>query len=260
LEGEKMNIIICGVGKMGNAVFDLALKDTGIKIVAGIDRNAKEMKNVMKDSCGSIIAPVLESISKVKNKCDVIIDFSSPSTLSSLIDFAKKNRVALVLCTTGYNDGQLEQIHEISKEIPVFISGNTSLAVNLLIKLAKIAKQILNSEFNIEIIEKHHNQKHDAPSGTALMLASTLSDNDTELVYNRTDVRNKRKNNEIGIHCIRGGTTKGEHEVIFAGPGECLSIKHVAESREIFARGAISAAKFVNDKSSGLYTIDNLIN
>jgi 4-hydroxy-tetrahydrodipicolinate reductase len=255
-----MEIIICGCfGKMGREVFKTALTRENTKIVAGIDRNVKKFGNVIKDSENFYVAPVFENASQVNIKCDVIIDFSSPTALDSLLEFAKKNSIALVICATGYTQEQCDLIHEFSKNVPVFMSSNTSLAVNLLIKLAKISKQILGNEFDIEIIEKHHNQKVDAPSGTAMMMAKSLSEKNTELVFNRTNIEGKRNSNEIGIHCIRGGTIKGEHEIIFAGLGECFTLKHVAESREIFARGALSAAEFIKSKSSGFYTMTDLM-
>lgn len=177
-----------------------------------------------------------------------------------LCKYAVETQTPIVFATTGYTDEELEMIDNASKKVAVFTSANMSLGVNLIISLAKQAAKILKG-FDIEIIEKHHNQKLDAPSGTALMIANGIKDvrEDSEYVYDRSQVRKKREANEIGIHAIRGGTIVGEHDVIFAGHNEVVTIGHSAQSREVFASGAVSAAKFIAGKPAGMYHMDDMI-
>ena len=246
-------IILCGCsGKMGSVITELCSADENIEIVAGVDNY----------DCGKYAYPVYKSFETVDKKADVIIDFSNPAVLDSLLNYAKRNNTAVVLATTGYDQTQIQKIQDAAKEIPIFFSFNMSLGINLMCALAKTAAKVLGEDFDIEIIEKHHNQKIDAPSGTAIMLANAISDElETKPLYeyDRHSKREKRKKNEIGIHSVRGGTIVGEHEVIFAGTDEIVSIKHQAMSKKIFAAGAINAARFIKDKPQGLYSMQNMV-
>ncbi len=249
-----MDIILCGCnGKMGQAIVNESQKFCNMNIVSGVD--------IKPDSSKSF--PIFSSINDVNIKADIIIDFSNPLALNSILEYSQNQKLPVVICTTGFSKEQVEKINEASKNIPVFYSGNMSLGINLLIELCQKATNVLGDSFDIEIIEKHHNQKIDAPSGTALMIANGISehlDEKYEYKYNRTTSREKRKKNEIGIHSIRGGTITGDHEVIFAGKDEIITISHHAASRNIFANGAINAAKYILNKTPGLYKMKNLIN
>lgn len=247
------NIILSGCnGKMGRVITRLVSQDSDCKIVAGLDIN---------DYCDNTY-PVFTDLSKCDIAADVIIDFSHPSALSGILEFAKAKKIPAIISTTGLTLEQKEEILETSKEVPVFFSANMSLGINLLSALAKKAAALLEGNFDIEIIEKHHNQKIDAPSGTALLLADAVSDvlrDKPEYVYDRHSVRKKRDKAEIGIHSIRGGSIVGEHEVIFAGQDEVIELKHQATSKEVFAVGSIKAAKFLKGKPAGMYNMDDLI-
>ena len=181
--------------------------------------------------------------------------------LEPMLEYAVKNNIPVVIATTGYDNAQTEKIRAAAKKIPIFFTFNMSLGINLVAALAKKAAKVLGNGFDIEIIEKHHNQKLDAPSGTAIMLANGINSvfGDT-LKYDRHSVRRKRPKNEIGIHSVRGGTIVGEHEVIFAGHDEVITLTHIAQSREIFAVGAVKAAKFLYGKPAGLYDMSNVTN
>jgi len=247
-------MIICGCnGKMGRVITACVKERIDCDIVAGIDLNTSVENEY----------PVFAQPSDITCAADVIIDFSNPALLSPLLQFAKTNKIPIVLCTTGYSKEQVEQIHEAAKAIPVFHSGNMSLGINLLIELSKKAASFLGDQFDIEIIEKHHNQKLDAPSGTALMIAdgiSSVSDENMHYVYDRHSQRKKRESSEIGIHSVRGGTIVGEHEVIFAGHHEVITLSHSAQSKEVFAVGSINAAIYLaDDKSAGLYEMSDLL-
>jgi len=193
---------------------------------------------------------------------DVIVDFSVISVVGEMLDFAVSTKTPAVICTTGYNDCQLLEISEASKKVAIFRSGNMSLGINLIIKLAETATKVLGDNFDIEVIEAHHNQKIDAPSGTALMIADAIS-NASPLALNyefdRHSKRMKRPKNEIGIHSIRGGTIVGEHEIIFAGHDEVIKISHSAASKEVFAEGAINAATYLAGKAPGSYDMNDLL-
>lgn len=246
-----VSIILSGAnGKMGHVVADLVLNNEDCKIVAGVDISGKS-------ECDF---PVYKSFDNISG--DVIIDFSNPSALDSILSFAIKNKVGVVLATTGYTKDHIDKIKEASKSIPIFFTFNMSLGINLLVNLAKKAYSVLGENFDIEIIEKHHNQKIDAPSGTAIMLAEAIneeSNNSYELVFDRHNVRRARNSKELGIHTVRGGTIVGEHEVIFAGKDEIVTLSHSARSKDIFAVGSIKAACFIKDKSPGLYNMAHLI-
>ena len=246
-------IILSGCnGKMGQAIVKAVADREDAVISAGVD--------IFTD-CGYDF-PVFNDFKKIDTEADVIIDFSNPVVLDGLLSHARGNKLPAVICTTGYSTAQVQQIKEAAKEIAVFHSGNMSLGINLIIELSKKAASVFGSAFDIEIVEKHHNQKIDAPSGTALMIADGISevmDKEPQYVYDRHAYRKKREKNEIGIHSVRGGTIVGEHEVIFAGHDEVLSIKHEAHSKEVFAVGSINAAVFLNGKEAGLYNMSDLL-
>lgn len=240
---------------MGQAIVKAAADHKQCRIVAGVDINADAVAPV----CDF---PVYQSIEQFPGKSDVIIDFSHHTALPSLLAYAKATGTALVVATTGHTDEEKELMKTASSEVPVFFSGNMSIGINLLIELAKTAARTLGESFDVEIIEKHHNQKLDAPSGTALMIAEGLraERKETEYTYDRHAVRAKRDPKEIGIHSVRGGTIVGEHEVIFAGNQEIVTLSHTATSREIFANGALKAAIYMTGKPQGLYNMSDLIN
>ena len=246
-------IILSGCfGRMGKTLQEMIALNDDSEVVAGVDIALQ-----------SAPFPVYQNISGVKEKADVIIDFSNPSTLDALLAFAKSTKTPLVLATTGYSEEQINDIKEAAKTVPIFFSFNMSLGVNLILGLAKKATEILGDGFDIEIIEKHHNQKVDAPSGTAIMIANAIDEvkGNSIYEYDRHSKRQKRASNEIGIHSVRGGTIVGEHEVIFAGEDEIVSIKHLATSRKIFATGALKAAIYLSKvKTAGLYNMNDLIN
>lgn len=245
------DIILNGCnGKMGAAVTKAVSERDDCRIVAGVDLYGDNAN-----------FKVYRSFSQLDVKGDVIIDFSNPSVLDSMLEYAKNSNTPMIICTTGFSEDQVSKIKEASKDVAVFYSGNMSLGINLIIELSKKAASILGNNFDVEIIEKHHNQKIDAPSGTALMIADGISEvlTESQYVYDRHSYRKKRDKNEIGIHAIRGGTIVGEHEVIFAGHDEIFSLKHQALSKEVFAVGAVNAAVYLKDKQSGMYDMGNLL-
>ncbi len=247
----KIAIVGCN-GKMGNFVAQAAEQNPETEVLFGVDAFGTDKYSF----------EVFKSFEEADKKPDVIIDFSNPSALDGLLSFALKNSVPCVICTTGYSAEQVEKIREASKAIPVFYSGNMSLGINLLIELSKQAARVLGSEFDIEIVEKHHNQKLDAPSGTALMIADGISETleqEPMYVYDRHSYRKKRSKNEIGIHSIRGGSIVGEHEVIFAGHDEVVTVSHQAQSKEVFAVGAVNAAVFIASQPAGMYDMGKLL-
>lgn len=237
---------------MGAAITGIVNERDDCEIVAGVDVNT---------ACAHGYQ-VYPRIADVTETADVIIDFSHPSALDSILAFAAEKQIPAVLCTTGYSEAQNRQIEETSQKIALFHSGNMSLGINLLIALSRKAAQILGGSFDVEIVEKHHNQKIDAPSGTALMIAKAVSEElpyDSRYEYDRHSVRRKRERSEIGIHSVRGGSIVGEHEVIFAGHDEVVTIAHSAQSKGVFAAGAVNAAVFMKGKPAGLYDMNNLI-
>lgn len=247
-----MNILLSGAnGRLGRAII-AASGAAGCRIIAGID---------ITPVAGEI--PVYQSANDVPElQIDCIIDCSHHSAAIPLLDFAKKRRLPIVICTTGHTEDEVKAIHAAAAEIPVFYSRNMSVGINLVIALAKKAAAILGDDFDIEIIEKHHNKKLDAPSGTALMIADAISDSvsyEPEYVYERQSKRAPRAKNEIGIHSVRGGTIVGEHEVIFAGNDEVVTISHQAASREVFAQGALRAAKYLAGKTPGFYNMETML-
>ena len=238
-------------GKMGGAITDLTEEKDDIAVIAGVDTVP-----------GKCAFPVFNSFSSVTVTPDVVIDFSNVSLLDDLLEYAKSKIIPAVIATTGYTESQIESIKSAAKIIPVFFTANMSLGINVLCSLAKRTAEILGNDFDIEIVEKHHNRKLDALSGTAIMLANAVNSvfEDTySYEYDRHSKRRQRPNNEIGIHSVRGGTIVGEHEVIFAGHEEVISLSHSAQSKGVFAAGAIAAARFIVNAKPGLYDMNDLI-
>lgn len=243
-------------GKMGKVITAAAANTDDIEIVGGIDLNTEAGAGY------PVFASPTEVTPEVLARTDVIIDFSNPSAFTGLIEFAVKAAKPAVFATTGLNEAQLTLLHHAADKIPVFFAANMSLGVSLISELAQKAAKVLGDDFDIEIVEMHHNQKVDAPSGTALMLADSIKEalgEDMHYEYDRHAKREKRGKNEIGIHSVRGGTITGEHEIIFAGHDEIIKISHSARSKELFATGAINAARFLCGKPAGLYGMKELI-
>ena len=240
-------------GHMGKVISELVAKDDAIEIVAGIDLNTEEKFGY----------PVFANIMDCDVEADAIIDFSVAVAVDALLDFVKEKGIPVVLCTTGLSDEQLAKVEEVSKDVAVLKSANMSLGINTLMKLLKMATEVLADRgYDIEIVEKHHNQKLDAPSGTALALADIINetkDNRYEYVFDRSQKREKRADNEIGISAVRGGTIVGQHDVIYAGTDEVIEIQHTAYSKAVFAKGAIDAAKFLAGKGPGMYDMSDVI-
>ncbi len=250
---KEVKIILTGAGgRMGKAVADAANENGNISIVAAVD--VRPMQSEFPFYTG--IAEVSPNLG-----ADVIVDFSHHTAISGILDYARAAKCAVLICTTGHTEEELKMIDEAASYIPVFRSGNMSLGINLLMSLVRKAASVLKG-FDIEIIEKHHNHKLDAPSGTALMLAKAASegvDYDPNYVYERHSVRAERSKTEIGIHSVRGGTIVGDHDVIFAGKNEVVTLSHHAESREVFAVGAVYAALFIKGKPAGKYDMNDVI-
>lgn len=242
----------CG-GKMGRVITSCVADREDCEIVAGIDPAGME----------EAAFPVFKAASQFDGQADVIIDFSHPSALEGILSYAVSHHTPAVIATTGLNEQQVASIHEAAKEVPVFFSANMSIGISLLTELAQKAARVLGNSFDIEIIEKHHNQKIDAPSGTALMLADAISGElkqKPHYEFDRHSKRAKRDKNEIGIHAVRGGTIVGEHEVLFAGRDELISISHSARSKEIFAVGSVNAALFLCNQPAGCYAMRDFVN
>ena len=248
-----MNILLNGCsGKMGQVITRLLMQDIETKIICGVDRNVSNKNNY----------PVYRNLSDVKEDADVLIDFSNHSCIKDVINFGYKRSIPLVICTTGFSDDEKKYIRDASNILPIINSANMSIGINLMLSLVKQAAAALYEGYDIEIIEKHHNLKADAPSGTAIAIADTINStlNDRmEYKFGRHSTTDKRSKNEIGIHSIRGGAIVGEHEVIFAGLGEVIEIKHSALSKDVFGIGAIKAAKFIINQKPGLYSMKDVI-
>ncbi|MBR4965169.1 MAG: 4-hydroxy-tetrahydrodipicolinate reductase [Lachnospiraceae bacterium] len=240
-------------GKMGQVISRLVEQDKEIEIVAGID---------LYDGISNSY-PVFKTIADCNIEADVIIDFAASTAVDALLDYCAETNTPVVLCTTGLSEEQIKKVEETSKKVAVLKSANMSLGVNLLLKLLKEAAGTLApAGFDIEIVEKHHNLKKDAPSGTALALADSINeelDNRYEYVYDRSTRRESRNENEIGISAVRGGTIVGDHDVIFSGEDEVITFSHTAYSKAIFGKGAVQAAKFLKGKDAGLYDMQDVI-
>lgn len=248
-----IDILLCGAGgQMGRAIAVLAEQRDDCRIVAGIDPA----------TVTGAAFPVFTSPDGFYGRADVIIDFSNPKALEPLLKYALASKTPAVLATTGLSPEQISMIKSAARDLPVFFSANMSLGVNLLLHLVKTAERILGGGFDVEIIERHHNKKLDAPSGTALMLAdgiSQVAERELQYVYDRHSRHQARRQCEVGIHSVRGGTIVGEHEVIFAGSDEVLTISHSAASKRVFAAGALRAALFVTNQPPGLYDMEALV-
>lgn len=238
---------------MGRAIVRAASDSDTCCILAGVDVNAEAMAG------GEF--PVYGNIEEFPGNADVIVDFSHHTATESLLSYARRTKTPLVIATTGHTEEELAEIHTAATEVAIFRSGNMSIGINLLMELCRTAAETLGVEFDVEIVERHHNRKLDAPSGTALMLADAVAETreESEYVYDRHSVRRQRSQKEIGIHSVRGGSIVGEHEVLFAGENEMISLTHTATSREVFATGALRAAEYMKGKSAGLYNMSDLI-
>lgn len=247
-----INVLLNGAnGKMGSEVIEAIGRVEDFKIVCGFDREETNQNGF----------PVYNSIDKISEKVDVIIDFSVPVATFEILKYAKKNKTPIVIATTGFSKEELEEIKEISTEIPVFRSSNMSLDINLMASLIQKVAEVL-TDADIEIVETHHNRKVDSPSGTAILLADAINEVLTEkkgYTFDRMQKREKRNQNEIGFSSIRGGNIVGEHSVKFFGESETLEITHTAYSRQVFAEGAVNAAKFIVTKEPGLYDMKSLV-
>ena len=240
-------------GKMGQVIVDSSKNFPNIEIVAGIDKFNNNKCNFK----------IFNSANDVDIDYDVLIDFSRPEALEDLIDLSIRKSKPIILCSTGYDENALKLIDEKSKLIPIFKSANMSLGINLINSLLKKIVPVLYENYDIEIIEKHHNQKVDSPSGTALLLADTIKDSiptETKYIYGREGL-SKRQKNEIGIHAVRGGSIVGDHDIIFAGSGEVIELSHIASSREVFAIGALKAAEYMSEINiPKIYNMEDVLN
>ena len=240
-------------GKMGQVISNLIAEDPDVELVAGID--------AIDD--GHNPYPVYKDIMECGVEADCLIDFSVAAAVDKMLDYCVKKKLPCVLCTTGLSGEQLQKVKESSKSVAILKSANMSLGINLLMKLLKEAAAVLaTAGFDMEIVEKHHNLKADAPSGTALALADSINeefDNEYEYVYDRSARREKRPKKEIGISAVRGGTIVGDHDVIFAGSDEVVTFSHTAYSKAVFGKGAVQAAKFLAGKEKGMYDMSNVI-
>lgn len=240
-------------GKMGQVISQIVAADAELEMVAGIDR--------VDDGHNSY--PVFTDIKDCDVEADVVIDFSAAPAVDGLLEYCVEKQLPCVLCTTGLSQEQLDKVAEASKKVAILKSANMSLGINLLLKMLKEAAGVLApAGFDMEIVEKHHNLKVDAPSGTALALADSINEefgNEYEYVYDRSQKREKRTNKEIGISAVRGGTIVGDHDVIFAGVDEVITFSHTAYSKSVFAKGAVQAGKFLAGKPAGMYNMSHVI-
>ena len=249
-----LKLIISGCnGHMGRVVERLCASDPDVEVSGGFDVLGSTDRDF----------PVYASPAQLETRADAVIDFSSPAALDGLLEYAKRTGTPLVLATTGYSPEQVAKIGAAALEVPIFRSANMSLGINVLLELVKKAASVLGDSYDIEIVERHHRRKVDAPSGTALMIADAAASacgHESEYVFERHSVRQPRDKKEIGISAVRGGTIVGEHEIIFAGHDEIMEIRHTALSREIFAQGAVEAAKFMASvEKPGLYDMSMLV-
>lgn len=247
-------IIMLGCnGRMGQMITDMVKQDDECTIVAGIDIVDNRDNGY----------PVYTKLADCDVEADAIIDFTSATDFESRMDYAVDKQIPIIECSTGLSEAQMDYLKKASEKVAVLKSANMSLGINLLMKLLKeAAVKLAGDGFDVEIVEKHHNQKLDAPSGTALALADSINeamDDRYEYIYDRSQVRQKRDKKELGISAVRGGTIVGEHEVIFAGTDEVITFKHTAYSRAVFAKGSITAAKYLKGKATGLYDMSDVL-
>ena len=245
-----MDVLVYGYGLMGKKVSQAVRRDENMNLAGIVSPVFDEEVN----------EKTFNNLSECNIQVDAIIDFSHPNNLEDILRYAISHHCPLVIATTGYNEQQLLKIEEASSQIPIFQSYNTSFGVQMLTKIVKmVSKEFFDNGFDIEILEKHHNQKIDAPSGTAKLLYDVMSEDiDAKPIYDRSEVHHKREKNEIGIQSMRGGTIFGEHTIMFAGKDEIVEVKHTALSKEVFAQGAIAALKAIYNKENGLFTLKNL--
>lgn len=240
-------------GKMGRVIADIVSKDKECEIVAGVDIAPADAP-----------FPVFTNINDCDIAADAIIDFSTAVAVPAVLDYAVNKQIPAIICTTGLDEAMMIKLEEASRKVAIFKSANMSLGINLIATiLKKYSDALYEAGFDVEIVERHHNQKIDAPSGTAMMLADAVNegvDNQLDYVYDRSQVRQKRERRELGISAVRGGTIVGEHEVIFAGKDEVVEFKHSAYSKEVFAVGAVKAAKFIKNKPAGKYDMQDVMN
>jgi 4-hydroxy-tetrahydrodipicolinate reductase len=279
-----MRVLLHGCnGKMGKVMARVIAETPDMEIVCGVDRTAQGVPNVKgmlsdrpvspEQAAGLPGFPVYASLDDVPRPgdgqasirdsgFDILIDFSHHSAIEGLLAFGLEHKVPLLICTTGFSPAEKVKMKEASEHIPILHSANMSLGVNLLVSLVKEAARVLGDSFDIEIIEKHHNQKLDAPSGTALMIADSINESlegSLEYIYGRHSKTERRERKELGMHAVRGGAIVGEHDVIFAGQGEVVQVTHSALSRDVFAYGAIKAARFLVLQRAGLYGMEDVI-
>lgn len=248
------NIILVGCnGRMGQMITGIVGDDPQLEIIAGVD---------VYDGIANSY-PVYKSINECDMRADAVVDFSNASSVDGIVDWCVQNSTPLVECTTGLSEDMVNHIKDASQKVAILRSANMSLGINLLMKAVSDAVKVLSDAgFDVEIVEKHHRMKLDAPSGTAIALADAVNhamDDRYEYVYDRSSVRKKRDDNEIGISAVRGGSIVGDHDVIFAGQDEVITFSHTAYSRAVFAKGAIQAAKYISGKPAGMYDMSNVI-
>ncbi|MCQ2482870.1 MAG: 4-hydroxy-tetrahydrodipicolinate reductase [Clostridia bacterium] len=248
-----VNILMHGCnGRMGKSISQMCKGSDKYRIVAGVD---------MFSADNGFGYPIFESLAEVDVDFDVIIDFSNANIVPTVAQYAMQNKKPLICCTTGLSDDTCAMLLEASKIVPVFKSANMSLGMNVLFELVRSATKVLYPDYEMEIVEAHHNKKLDAPSGTAYMIADVISEetnNEVEYVFDRHDVRKARDHKELGISSIRGGNIVGNHDVMFIGDEEILTISHQAQDRSVFGRGALRAAEFVVGKEPGMYTMQDI--
>ncbi|NLZ24956.1 MAG: 4-hydroxy-tetrahydrodipicolinate reductase [Clostridiales bacterium] len=245
-----IKLALCGAsGRIGRTITKTLIDSKEFEIVFGVDGFKSETSY-----------PIFSTFADSNLSCDIIIDFSNPSTLDDLLSYALKNKTKVIIATTGHTQEQIEKIRLASKEIAIFKASNMSLGVNLLASLAKEAAKFLGDDFDIEIVETHHNRKLDSPSGTALTLYNSINEvRELSPVFGRHATSKRREKKEIGIHAVRGGTVVGKHDVHFFGTGEVVTLSHESESTDVFAQGALRAARYLMDKSSGLYDMNSIL-
>jgi 4-hydroxy-tetrahydrodipicolinate reductase len=256
-----MDILVSGIlGRMGRAVIEAAANDPEMQVACGIDVAAKGATDAI--TSGDMKIPVFGSWDEINVTANAIIDFSHYTAVPALLRYAVSHALPVIVCTTGLGESERDAMREAARDVPVFNSANMSLGIGVVKNMAQLAMPALERDFNVEIIEAHHRMKKDSPSGTALMLADAINDKcktRKDYIYGRYGKSDEVKRTDLGIHAVRGGSIPGRHTILFAGPDETIEITHTAYSRDIFALGAIKAAKYVKGRQPGLYTMDDLI-